>query len=136
MELSWIKKFEKEGKVIKLSPGPFDVETLYNQVREKEGRLLDDEVVKKLPNSGSKTAHGSEWKVRKRSAETLLDKLNSKENPLTILDVGCGNGWLSGMMAQAGHQVLALDIHMNELQQAARCFDKEAITWTLRENRR
>lgn len=93
----------------------------YNTARDIEGRLLDDERVAQLPHLSTGT-HRHEWRVRERSAVRLLDHLAKHHRPLKVLDVGCGNGWMSAMMARAGHEVLGIDRHLAELQQAARVF--------------
>ncbi|MDQ3005613.1 MAG: class I SAM-dependent methyltransferase, partial [Chloroflexota bacterium] len=42
--------------------------------------------------------------------------------PLSILELGCGNGWLSNLLSKAGHSVVAMDQNRFELKQAARVF--------------
>ena len=49
--------------------------------------------------------------------------------PRSILEVGCGNGWLSAHLAAAGHNVTGLDTSATELAQAARVFSDRPITW-------
>jgi ubiquinone/menaquinone biosynthesis C-methylase UbiE len=43
---------------------------------------------------------------------------------MEILEIGCGNGWLSNRLAEIrGAEVTGLDINFTELQQAARVFN-------------
>src|SRR5437764_6219732 len=53
----------------------------------------------------------------------LLDILKKKKRPLYILEIGCGNGWLSARMAKLfGTTVTGWDVHQPELDQAKRVF--------------
>ncbi len=101
----------------------------YTAVRRREGRILTDEIVRELPFSGTRTAHPEEWRVRTRSCEHVVCML--KGRPHAILEAGCGNGWLSARLAQAGHAVIGLDTGAAELAQAARVFAHLPISWVL-----
>ena len=92
----------------------------YHDVRQREGRLLADDVVRGLPDSGGHTAHPEEWRVRGRSLQRVIRMLSDR--PRTILDAGCGNGWLAARLAEAGHSVTGLDTGATELEQAKRVF--------------
>jgi SAM-dependent methyltransferase len=54
----------------------------------------------------------------------MLSKyLNSKPKDKTLLEPGCGNGWLSNKLAGLGFsEVIGLDVNITELEQAARVF--------------
>jgi ubiquinone/menaquinone biosynthesis C-methylase UbiE len=53
----------------------------------------------------------------------LKEYLQKKERPLNILEVGCGNGWLSHQLTTIeGSVVEAVDVNRIELDQAARVF--------------
>ena len=98
-------------------------ERIYIELRKKEGRIYSDEEVKKLPGIAPNHPHVFEWKIRKRSSERLIKYLCLKARHLHILEIGCGNGWLSHRMAEVnGAEVTGLDINMTELEQAARVF--------------
>ena len=99
----------------------------YHLVRAKEGRLLDDDLVRGLPTSGARTPHALEWRIRERSMHRLLRTFPAQGSPLTILEVGAGNGWLSAAMARAGHSVTAIDTHAEEVEQARRVFGCPAL---------
>jgi ubiquinone/menaquinone biosynthesis C-methylase UbiE len=61
--------------------------------------------------------------LRKRSCNRLIEYLDQKNKSLHILEIGCGNGWLSAQLAKnTSGQVLGMDINKEELTQAARVF--------------
>ena len=95
---------------------------LYLNVREKEGRLYPDEIVARLPFMPSGHPLVTEWRARSASARRLVRYLNSLQKSLFILDLGCGNGWLSNLLADTRHIVIGLDQNPYELKQAARVF--------------
>jgi ubiquinone/menaquinone biosynthesis C-methylase UbiE len=98
-------------------------ETLYLAARIKEKRIYADEEVLHLPSVDASNIHFNEWQMRKRSAARLIDYLRNKEGPLKILEVGCGNGWLSAMLAEIKYAtVTGIDINRQELEQAKRVF--------------
>ena len=102
---------------------PGDFETLYIQLREKEGRIYSDEEVAQLPIIPASHAHYKEWAVRKESSQKLISYLKKKKKPLDILEIGCGNGWLSHRLsAIQNSRVIGTDINFSEIQQAARVF--------------
>src|SRR5688572_14625431 len=92
-------------------------EQSYISLRAQEGRLYTDDVVLKLPaiNAGHPTA--KEWKVRKHSADLLIKYLSRKENLQTIVEVGCGNGWLTNYVGKSlNKEWLGIDINLTELR--------------------
>lgn len=99
----------------------------YHAARQREGRLLADDVVRELPFSGGRTPHPEEWRVRERSLKRVVRILHDR--PRALLEVGCGNGWLSARLAAAGHTVTGLDTGALELDQAKRVFSDRSITW-------
>lgn len=102
---------------------PVDFETLYIQLREKEGRVYPDEEVAQLPLVSPTHAHYNEWLMRKASSQRLIRWLKKKKKPLDILEIGCGNGWLSRQLATIpSSMVIGTDINFSEVQQAARVF--------------
>jgi ubiquinone/menaquinone biosynthesis C-methylase UbiE len=106
------------------NPGKFsEQEQAYLKLRQKEGRIYSDEQLKKLPDIPPDHPLRFEWKVRKNSSGKLVKYLTSKQHPLRILEIGCGNGWLSHTMSKIkGTEVIGMDINMPELEQAARVF--------------
>jgi ubiquinone/menaquinone biosynthesis C-methylase UbiE len=97
--------------------------------REKENRLYTDEEVALLPFVQPTHTHAGEWRVRKRSADRLLTYLREKNTPLSILEVGCGNGWLAARLADLKESTVnGIDVNERELNQAKRVFgDKSNI---------
>lgn len=106
-----------------------DFENLYIQLREKEGRVYTDEEVAILPETGSAHPYYSEWQVRRQSCQKLVSYFQKKQSAgsngqaLKMLEVGCGNGWLSHQLTTVpGSKVIGTDINFTELQQAATVF--------------
>jgi len=95
---------------------------LYLRVREKEGRLYSDDIVARLPVMPNGHPLADEWRARSASASRLTRYLSPRPGPLRILDLGCGNGWLSNMLSRCGHHVIGMDQNSYELKQAARVF--------------
>ncbi|MDB5287689.1 MAG: class SAM-dependent methyltransferase [Mucilaginibacter sp.] len=105
-----------------------DFERLYIALREREQRLYTDEQVIQLPNIDPSHLHYNEWKIRKHSAERLINYLNKKKRALYILEIGCGNGWLSAQLSEIkGANVIGQDINRVEIDQAKRVFKKSNL---------
>ena len=85
----------KEYDRIFLEPSFREFEQLYVDLRSNEQRIYSDEEVAWLPDVDEDHVHKKEWQIRKVSAEKLVQYLKHKKRPLKILEVGCGNGWLS-----------------------------------------
>jgi ubiquinone/menaquinone biosynthesis C-methylase UbiE len=101
-------------------------ERYYVAAREKEKRLYTDDQLRQLPEVAAAHPYYGEWQVRKRSARMLVKALEAPRTPLSVLEVGCGNGWLARQVAQVpGMRVTGLDINMVELQQARRVFRQQ-----------
>ncbi|MCL6294424.1 class I SAM-dependent methyltransferase [Jejuia spongiicola] len=102
--------------------------TTYIDVRKKEERVYTDEVVKLLPKITKTNRYFLEWKLRQKSTKRIIDYLISKNKPLKILDIGCGNGWFSNQLSLIKNTTIyALDINDIELEQAARVFQKSNL---------
>ncbi len=101
-------------------------EKKYIITRSLENRVYADEEVMKLPQVGPNHTHWNEWQSRRRSCKRLVRYLAGKKRPLEVLEIGCGNGWLSHQVAEIPDtQVTGLDINFTELQQAARVFSDD-----------
>ena len=74
-------------------------EQMYIAVRDKEGRLYTDAQVAHLPDIDADHRYYKEWKTRKFAAVQLITFLEKQKRPLKILEIGCGNGWLSAKLA-------------------------------------
>jgi len=119
------KRLSSDKGVMYLSdPKAFrQFEDLYSNVREKEGRIYPDEIVKNLPRIEAGHPLFLEWETRAGSLHKLEGYLARKAKPLMILEPGCGNGWLSNRLAQnSGCNVYAVDLNRKELEQGARVF--------------
>ncbi len=104
-----------------------EFEQLYTRLRQKEGRVYSDEEVVILPNLDNTHPHYKEWLIRKNSCRALLSYIKQRDTVLSILEAGCGNGWLSARLADAiDAEVTGLDINTSELEQAKRVFGKKA----------
>jgi ubiquinone/menaquinone biosynthesis C-methylase UbiE len=112
---SYIKSITQKGSSI-----PFSEQ--YIALRKKEARIYTDSEVLHLPDISRDHIHAKEWKVRKHSCSRLMNYLK-KKGPLEIVEVGCGNGWLSNQLSNLpGCHVTGMDINALELSQAKRVF--------------
>jgi ubiquinone/menaquinone biosynthesis C-methylase UbiE len=100
------------------------IEDMYHALRDKEGWIYPDVIVEQLPIIGKSDPHSAQWQVRKNSLHRLVQYLITEHPGSTILDVGCGNGWMTNRLVKKGFQVCAIDLNYFELQQAARIFRK------------
>jgi ubiquinone/menaquinone biosynthesis C-methylase UbiE len=109
-------------------PSSKNFEYQYIRLRQKEGWFYNEEAVKQLPLVNRNDPHYKEWKIRHHSALRLKKYLGNKKKPLSILEVGCGNGWLSNMLASiAGSRITGIDINAIELNQAKKVFERSAV---------
>ncbi len=98
-------------------------EELYVHLRSEEKRIYSDEEVAWLPDVEEDHIHKREWTIRQASCKKLTRYLRNKRRPLKILEVGCGNGWLSYHLSQLPHSnVLGIDVNLLELSQGERVF--------------
>ena len=98
-------------------------EDLYLRVRRAEGRLYSDEELVGLPFVPATHRYSGEWKLRAASSQRLVDYIKRKPRPVEVLEVGCGNGWLSRKIACIpGVHVVGIDVNQTELEQASRVF--------------
>lgn len=101
---------------------------MYIDMRYKEKRILSDCKVMFLPEIEEDHIHYKEWQIRKQSAQRLMDYLKEINKPLNILEIGCGNGWLSAKLCFLnGAKVTGIDINEPEIQQAQRVFKSDNL---------
>jgi ubiquinone/menaquinone biosynthesis C-methylase UbiE len=101
-------------------------EGLYFELRKTEGRIYTDSELKKLPEINKEHLYFQEWIKRKKSFWRLNKYLQQKPLPLKILEIGCGNGWLSAKLSEnKNFSIVASDINKQELEQAARVFERK-----------
>lgn len=107
-------------------------EQLYIAVRDAEKRVVSDDLLKQLPYPPESYIHHKEWKLRAESFGRFvhyMDKKHKKQK-LNVLDIGCGNGWMSNLLYKQGHSVTAMDLNIAELEQAERVFGtNENLQW-------
>ncbi|WP_298734436.1 class I SAM-dependent methyltransferase [uncultured Chitinophaga sp.] len=109
---------------------------VYLALREKEKRVYSREELANLPDIRADHPHYHEWRVRKASCEKLKSLLAAKQKPLQILEVGCGNGWLSNQLAKVPDtQVTGLDVNLPELEQGAAVFSASNLRFVYGELR-
>src|SRR4051812_14170520 len=95
----------------------------YIHTRKKAQRIYSNDEVRTLPDVPASHVLFEEWLIRKRSAIKLLKYLGHKKRPLKILEVGCGNGWLSAALGGVRQSaVVGIDINDLELDQAKEVF--------------
>ena len=95
----------------------------YLDLREKENRIFSDDVVRKLPEMQNGHTFKFEWAARSETLKNLIRHLLSVGPLRYILEIGCGNGWLSyNLAASLNVEVCALDVNERELLQGARVF--------------
>ncbi len=114
----------RNGVVLVSEPDANDLsKSKYIQVRSLEGRILSDNQVLKLPFTTADNVHHHEWNLRSNSYKRLLSVLKKKK-PTTLLDIGCGNGWLVGNLANelTNCQLSGIDVNQVELEQASQLF--------------
>jgi 2-polyprenyl-3-methyl-5-hydroxy-6-metoxy-1,4-benzoquinol methylase len=96
---------------------------LYMQLNEKEGKQYTDEELANLPSVKHSNNNRQEWAARKNSLKRLLYYLKQKRDQLHILEVGCGNGWLSAQLASGTkNNITGIDIDDGAIEQAKRVF--------------
>jgi ubiquinone/menaquinone biosynthesis C-methylase UbiE len=106
-------------------------EKVYLHARKLEHRLYPDDIVRTLPDFDGSPPLAAEWKARKASAKILIDWLK-QSNARSVLDVGCGNGWLLNQLSMRLSADLAgVDVNETELLQASRLFGHLKICFFL-----
>jgi SAM-dependent methyltransferase len=86
----------------------------YASHRAAEGRTYSDDELLRLPYL-CEGPLARQWAVRARSFDVFMTRVlrplaERRGRPLTLLDLGAGNGWLSYHAAMDGHRAIALDI--------------------------
>jgi len=103
-------------------------ESIYLAIRKLENRIYSDQELITLPYLKNHM-HSAEWKLRAKSATRILNYFKKKQQGM-IMDLGCGNGWFSNLLASAGSfQVLGLDINRLELEQAGAVFSSNQVSF-------
>lgn len=99
-----------------------DFEKYYIKIRDQEKRILSIDAIRELPVVPTSHPHFKEWQVRQFSSRKLVTYLSNKNNSV-VLELGCGNGWLSGILAGSlDAMVVGVDVQYTELKQAVHAF--------------
>jgi SAM-dependent methyltransferase len=91
----------------------------YELVRKAEGRGSSDPAYYlSLPYAQRTDANAWQWSIRARSYVYLQRKIlpsiaTNLSHPMTVLDLGAGNGWLSYRLSSFGHRPVAVDLQTN-----------------------
>ncbi len=119
-------KLKTPNTIEYLTPCEVEFSKNYIAVRNKEKRILSNREVSDIPKVVVNNIR--EWQFRKESSDRILNYLRSKNKPLKILDLGCGNGWLSNLMSQIENcTVIGIDINLIELEQANAVFHNDNL---------
>ena len=101
-------------------------EHLYLALREKEGRILNDDEIKSLPYLKNHPLE-SEWKLRQESTKRFLE-IAKRSNLKYWWEIGCGNGWFAHQLSLLpDSKVIGTDVNVVELQQADRNFNNSNL---------
>lgn len=119
--------FKNKNNIVILTEIKNEFSDEYLAIRKKENRILTDDEVKILPLTTLLNPNAKEWKVRQKTTNRFIKYLQNNTKKLTILDIGCGNGWFSNKMSELEHNVIALDINIQELEQANRVFKNDHL---------
>ena len=91
----------------------------YETVRKAEGRGSNDAAYyQSLPFEDLTGRFSADWTIRAFSFAALIERVirpleKEIKQPLKILDLGAGNGWLSNRLSERGHQLAAVDLLTN-----------------------
>jgi ubiquinone/menaquinone biosynthesis C-methylase UbiE len=89
--------------------------TNYQKIRSAEGRgSATAEYYLALPHKDLTGANQGQWSIRtctfRYLERKILPAIEAGRDPLEILDLGAGNGWLSYRLALRGHRPVAVDL--------------------------
>jgi len=99
-------------------------EEKYLEVRVKEGRVFEDDLVRELPDLPDGHPLRNEWLHRADTLERFSRYLVKRKGVSSLLDLGCGSGWFISRIRTflPSTQIFGLEINRTEVEQAARLF--------------
>lgn len=106
-----------------------DFEAQYAHLRAQEHRVFSTEEIKRLPDTGIDHPHYQEWEMRKHTVSAFMEYLKTKGKGFQVLDLGCGNGFFSHLIANEDNRVIGVDISLFELEQAVNAFGFHNPSW-------
>jgi ubiquinone/menaquinone biosynthesis C-methylase UbiE len=123
---------QDEGVYLLANSGSLnEFEKDYLNVREKEGRIFPDKVVRALPFLPISHPLKNEWLHRAVTQQRFNRYLLKRKNVESILDLGCGNGWFTAnlnlVLPEAN--ILGLDVNITELRQARSVFTSSQLSF-------
>jgi ubiquinone/menaquinone biosynthesis C-methylase UbiE len=128
MIIEELNQIVPEEGVLKLSEVDKTLEELYLNIKEKEKRIYSNDELRLLPFVSADNPHKEEWDFKVKSFMRFNKYLKTKEEPLSILDLGCGNGWFAAHLSKdLNHLFYCVDISFKELKQAAKVFMSDKI---------
>jgi len=102
-----------------------EFERLYISIRKKEGRYFTESEIARLPEVAHSHPLYREWKIRKKSCNHLLHYIKKEGRICNILEVGCGNGWLTALLSTVTKgSATGIDVNRTELKKAKKVFQK------------
>jgi release factor glutamine methyltransferase len=120
VETNFIFKIEK---IVERKSDADSFVDLYIGLRSKEGRMYTDEELNRLPDIRPDHPLAGEWALRKNSAAEIYVYHFLQRKPFDILEIGCGNGWLTHKLSTIKRcRASGIDINEPELEQAKRVF--------------
>ncbi|MGH1365891.1 MAG: class I SAM-dependent methyltransferase [Calditrichia bacterium] len=110
---------------------PTSFEEAYIALRKKEGRFYSDAQLYALPLVSENHPLTQEWTIRAQSLERMQRYLSDLKSPPRLLDIGCGNGWMTRHLHPYSQLTVGLDMNSEELLQAARVFHEygDKLLW-------
>jgi hypothetical protein len=104
----------------------------YRAIRDQEGRIsASPEYYRQLPSVKPDDPHAGEWRIRRETYHHLLQHvLAAGPQPVQVLDLGAGTGWLSHRLSALGHDAVAVDA-IDDMPTSTRCRSLRAnsISW-------
>ncbi|MCK5379215.1 MAG: class I SAM-dependent methyltransferase [Acidobacteria bacterium] len=100
-----------------------DAEAVYLEVRRAEGRVLSPEALRELPLVAAGDPHVREWRIRAATTDRLIGFLRGHRPHPHILDLGCGPGWMTAILArELEATAIGIDCNRSELERGAEAF--------------